>query len=291
MKKITMLFSLLAMVFLLSAKLTAQNTGITDKTSGITPQSVLQVHKDGTAAGTVIQVTNDATGAAANNGFQIGFDGSQNAYLLNNGGKVIIGGGSSSNTTVENDGTILLNDSATVWEDYRVTPLLRLNTDGSINSSAPAFNQIGTSSLYVFTFNDNTSDNVYFEIQMPHSWDEGTNIYPHVHWIPSDNQSGAVEWSLQYQWVNLGDAFSGTATTPVTGTQSVNNNQYKSFMTGLGGGISGTGKNISSILLCHLYRNANGSNTNDTYPASAYLLSVDIHYKINTMGSRGLTTK
>jgi hypothetical protein len=291
MKKITMLLSLLAMLSLLSAKSNAQNTGITDKPSGITPQNVLQVHKDGSSAGTVIQVTNDATGTAANSGFQIGFDGSQNAYLLNNGGKVIIGGGSSSNTTVENDGTIVLNDSATVWEDYRVTPLLRLNTDGTINNVGPTFTQIGSSGLYAYTFNDGTTDNVYFEIQMPHNWAEGTNIYPHVHWIPASNSSGTVEWSLQYQWVNLGGSFSGTATTPLTGTQAVDVNQYKSFMTGLGGGISGAGMEISSILLCHLYRVAGSGSVADTYPGSALLLSVDIHYKINTMGSRGLTTK
>jgi hypothetical protein len=291
MKKFTLLFSALITLLFLSVELKAQNTGITDKADGIIPTNVLQVHKDGTAGSTVIQVTNGATGIGSTDGFLIGLDDDQNAVLQNNSGKIIFGGGTSSNTTIEPDGTIILNDSATVYEDYRVTPLLRLNTDGTINNTGPTFTQIGSSGLYAFTFADGTTDNVYFEVQLPHNWDEGTNVYPHVHWIPATSGNGTVEWSLQYQWVNIGGSFSGTATTPVTGTQSVNGNQYQSFMTGLGGGINGTGKTISSILLCHLYRVAGSGSVADDYNGSALLLSVDFHYRINGMGSHSLTTK
>jgi hypothetical protein len=54
-------------------------------------------------------------------------------------------------------------------------------------------------------------------------------------------------------------------------------------------GIDGTGKRVSSILLCHFYRQ--GADATDTFAGSAALLSVDFHYEIDSFGSDGQYTK
>jgi len=52
---------------------------------------------------------------------------------------------------------------------------------------------------------------------------------------------------------------------------------------------SGTQDGLSSLLIGRLYRVGGG--TGDTYAASAALISIDIHYELNTIGSREMTTK
>lgn len=278
-----MLFSLLAMLFLLSAKVNAQNTGITDKAAGITPTNVLQVHKNDNS-GTNIQVTNTGTGEAVGDGVQIGVDASQNGFISNlESGKSIIIGGSTDNTTVASDGTISFSGAATVWEDVRVS----LQSRGT--SSAPIFSSF-LGGLYAWSFEDGTTDMLYFEVQMPHSWKEGTRIYPHVHWVgPASDASNTVVWNLEYLWVNINSIYS-TPTTNVSSNATAPGTAYTHVMTNIPvNGIDGTGKTISSILVCRLSRNATGGG--DTYNSNAFLLAFDIHYEINTVGSRDTSVK
>lgn len=56
-----------------------------------------------------------------------------------------------------------------------------------------------------------------------------------------------------------------------------------------GSGLDGTGKKISSILICRIWRNS--SNAADTYTDDAGLLSLDFHYQIDTVGSRAQYVK
>jgi hypothetical protein len=57
--------------------------------------------------------------------------------------------------------------------------------------------------------------------------------------------------------------------------------------------ITGTGKGISSMLACRIFR---GSDAQDTWVGTAsgslpLLLEVDFHYEIDTVGSRSSSSK
>jgi hypothetical protein len=54
-------------------------------------------------------------------------------------------------------------------------------------------------------------------------------------------------------------------------------------LTASNAGINGTGKKISSILICRIWRNS--SNSNDTYNADAGLLFLDFHIQVDGYGS------
>lgn len=142
-------------------------------------------------------------------------------------------------------------------------------------------------------------EEVFFNIQMPHSWHEGTGIYPHVHWTPSDNSDNpneCVKWGLEYTWANIDAVFpipsliytdatdDSTATTD--GGQLVANTHYVSRFTLPGNGfppLDGAGKLMSSVLVCRLFRNtADGS---DDYGYDAGLLEFDMHYEVDGHGS------
>jgi len=181
-------------------------------------------------------------------------------------------------TGIEAAGTLVFNGAAVVWEDLQV-PGMVVGT----GASAPDFiNFAGTTTLKVYGFDGgNTLEQVYFIAQTSHSRKVGSNIRAHVHWTPTTAGTGDVKWNLEYTWQNQSATFGASTTISVTapagGTAWYHT--YSAFPE-----IVGTGKEMSSILVCRLYRDP--SDVADTYAADAAFLSVDFHYILDTVGSR-----
>jgi hypothetical protein len=185
-------------------------------------------------------------------------------------------------TKIEADGSLMFEGDAVVWDDLRVSL-----DKGS--SSASLEYVWGGSGPQIWYFRDNEGlEAMSFVVQMPHSWKEGTMIYPHIHWLPKSSESGNVQWNLDYSWQNYDSATplvfpTYTTSTVVTSGPFVANTHRITSLTG-GTGLDGTGNKISSILICRIWRNS--SNGADTYRDDAGLLSLDFHYQIDTVGSR-----
>jgi len=173
----------------------------------------------------------------------------------------------------------------TQWEDFRVGMgafQFRGAADPSIDDWQPG--GAGRSFLaYAFK----TNDIVYFVIQMPHGWLQGSEIRAHVHWTPRDRgvteDAKTVEWTLDYSWANIGDAHPASTTVDMTDTCQGVNDEHLISPTGV---IDGAGKGLSSMLMCGLYKNGGTwvGNAAGTAPA---LLEFDIHYLRNSLGSDG----
>lgn len=200
-------------------------------------------------------------------------------------GGLVLGDGTN-NTTIETDGTISHNGTATVWDDLRIQILTR--TAGTTPTFDGGFG--GNANIFTYNFSDAATKSVYFEVQMPHSWKQGTTIYPHVHWAPEeDNASGNVcKWQLEYTWVNYQGTFGASSTYTMNGATDVANVKWKHYIAS-GAGISGTGKNISSMLICRLSRI--GGDAADNLSGDACLIAFDIHFEKDTEGSRTEYTK
>jgi hypothetical protein len=145
---------------------------------------------------------------------------------------------------------------------------------------APSISSRGVALRY---FRPGEINEVFFTLQMPHSWKEGSDIYPHVHWVPeSDLGVGeAVEWGLEYTWASIGSTFGDTTIissdvpeipNPTTGTHE---------LTRLGT-IDGSGETLSSMIVCRVFRDG----VSDNYSGNAGLMEIDFHYEIDTIGSR-----
>jgi len=186
------------------------------------------------------------------------------------------------NTKFEADGTLVFEGTAEVWDDLRVSL--------DKGSSSASLEYIwGSSGPQIWYFRNNEGlEMMSFVVQLPHSWKEGTTIYPHVHWLPKVSKTGNVEWNLDYSWQNYDPTTplvfpSYTTSTVVATGPFVANTHRITSLTG-GTGLDGSGKKISSILICRIWRNS--SNSADTYTDDAGLLSLDFHYQIDTVGSR-----
>ncbi|MBK6936810.1 MAG: hypothetical protein IPH18_07890 [Chitinophagaceae bacterium] len=177
----------------------------------------------------------------------------------------------------------LVGDGETRWDDLRVT------LDKGSNSAALDY-LTGSSGPQIWYFRNNQGvESMSFTVQLPHSWKEGTTIYPHLHWSPKSSASGNVEWNLEYSWANY-DASTPqvfpaitTSTVVAAGAFTANTHTITPLIAG-NAGIDGAGKKISSILICRLWRNS--GNTADTYNADAGVLFVDFHIQIDSWGSR-----
>ncbi|MFA5037701.1 MAG: hypothetical protein WC479_11060 [Candidatus Izemoplasmatales bacterium] len=181
-------------------------------------------------------------------------------------------------------GHATFSGSATVFDDLRTS-----GTSVKIGASAPDLVTFApaTTNLQLYGFDGiNTSEQVFFAIQLPHSYKEGTNITPHIHWSPTTADAGNVKWFLEYTWANNGVAFAAPTTITVTGaaggTAWMHNKHYFSD-------IVGTGKTISSMLICRLYRNP--ADAADTYEHDAALLEFDFHYEMDSVGSQTASSK
>ncbi len=205
---------------------------------------------------------------------------------IDESGNVFIGdAGITDYLKIEPDGTLEFNGNATVFDDLRV-PVTSVRVPGS---KAPTWVPYSAGKLLAFDYQAvaGNEEEISFVAQLPHSYKEGTNITPHVHWIPDVNDTGTARWGLIYEWVNRDGTFSGTTT--IYADQVIDqriNDQVKTFFSA----ISGAGKTISSTLICTLFRNSSHVN-DDLNGMDLLLLEIDFHFEMDMVGSRQILTK
>lgn len=196
-----------------------------------------------------------------------------------------------SNMVIEADGTLRMDNSATVWDDLMVYP--DATTKGG--SNPPVWgttfkkNSTGTSQgVYLWMFAYNTEQELYYTVQIPHDYKVGSDIFPHVHWTTvTGTPSGSnVVWGLEYTIVAIGGSFpttqtlqSGSVISSIGTPSGTGQHLINDF-----NAIDGTGLGISTVMVCRLYRAV--TDPADTFPNAVGFLGFDIHYELDTQGSR-----
>lgn len=191
------------------------------------------------------------------------------------------------------DGDELYPPQPVVWDDLR-TPGHDVRTSGS---SPPdmvgGFG--GNATLFTLQFDGvSTLEEVFFDVQLPHTWKQGSVIYPHVHFSPvstnsNDAVSRTVRFVLDYTWANVNDVFGVVSSVEMTKAFIPNASQWQHLIASNATGIDGSDKRISSVMKCRLYRDP--ANAADTYPQDVALNSFDIHFQVDSMGSVNEYTK
>jgi hypothetical protein len=164
------------------------------------------------------------------------------------------------------------------WDDLRVP-----GTSVRNGSSAPDLELFaGSATLYISSFaGSGPAEMVYFSVQMPHAWKEGSMIYPHVHWSPTTTGAGGVTWQLEY---TLASAVAGIfpASTTLASTSQTTETAWQHQITSFDG-IDMTGHTISTMIHCRLFRDP--AHSGDTYSSDAAFLEFDFHYNKDSTGS------
>lgn len=176
----------------------------------------------------------------------------------------------------------------TVWDDLRIIPG-NFQRAGVSDPTLSGWQPGGTGATFqVYKFQ--IDDEVFASCQMPHSYKEGTDLYFHIHWTPCDRgneESGnTVGWKVDYSIANPYGIFGSSGTVDLSST-CTGTDDYHERSSAVA--VSGTGLTISHIVMLRIYRSDTG--TDDTWAGitaaqSPALLEFDIHFEINTMGSR-----
>ncbi len=147
--------------------------------------------------------------------------------------------------------------------------------------------------------------NAFFHVQLPHSYQLGTAIEPHVHvrLLPGDEARAGQKLllELEYQWRNIGEPAAAdteirSINYPVQEEDLSGDNLLISF-----GMLEKPEAGISSMLSCRFSRITIDPGwedfwrprglSNDTFEGGLLFYEFDFHYQRDTLGSREIYTK
>lgn len=182
---------------------------------------------------------------------------------------------------INRNGVLRLVGGAAAYDDLRIDGL---TTTVGVVAPTDENGFLGDSNHYVRNFVHNQADEVQFTVQLPHSWSEGTTIHPHVHFSPWITNAGdaAARFVLEYYWANVNDAFPASPSMYTMTKNWTGDAQWNHLIAGGESGIDATGKTLSSILKCRLYRDNTVTNN---LAGKVTFLYFDIHFAVNSFGS------
>ena len=190
----------------------------------------------------------------------------------------VIAPGANATLGVVTAANFILSDTS--WDDLRF-PATSINPPGSVND-ADVDTTDGT-----LLFAANATEICVGVAQMPHAWKMGTDIEAHIHWSPTNTDTGDVYWRFEYEIQPIGGTFTGlTASNTLDTADGVaQKHQIHELATIDASAIT----TVSAIIKWKLSRV--GGDATDTYNADAKLLELDFHYQIDGFGSEEEYTK
>lgn len=188
--------------------------------------------------------------------------------------------------TIKGNEALTLQGDATQWDDLRF-PLQGQRLDVSAGRIDYNYDEC------TVDFQDNTrypNEVICFAAQMPHAKKMDSNAYVHLHWL--QNQNATPNWLIETWWYNNGDEVSSP-----TKTLSMWSSNELTYSSGTLAQITvfpvaspPANEMVSSILKIRLFRDTANASTlftgADPYIGTVQADELDIHYEINTFGSK-----
>jgi hypothetical protein len=189
-------------------------------------------------------------------------------------------------TEIEDDGSLIAHGDATMWDDQHID-WGQLSSGGWFGNDFAQPVELASGIAIEFENSTSSGYKTCFNVQLYHRYTEGSDIEFHIHIRDNGTGTGNAVFKLTYQWANAEATFPSSTT--VTKTIAIDGTDGRHQMEEIASTISGTGKTISSILMCTLERLA--SDSNDTFSGSVYVIAIDFHIETNSLGSKEQTTK
>jgi len=168
-----------------------------------------------------------------------------------------------------------------VWKDL----VASLGNAKSTGGAAPEWAQIDGSVFYGHLFTKSKVAELQAVMHFNHDYALGTDIYPHVHWMPTTTAGGVVRFviSASYAKGHQQAAFNMASPVQVIIEQTVTTG---ALMHHVAEGILTAFTTVlepDGIIYLHVIRDIN--HVNDTYPDTLILFNMDIHYQANMIGT------
>lgn len=181
-----------------------------------------------------------------------------------------------------------------LWDD-QMSFAVRLAGARDPSFSKVGDNGLGSRGVYAYIFDDQAVNEreVFFDVQVPHAWLEGSAVHPHIHWTPSVNGGAGekVQWGLEYYVVDIGDVLGNTTIIYAKQHDPADASLVakKHYLTEWAP-IAMAGLTLSNCWRVRMFRNSSDA-VNDTYTGDARMFSFDLHIQKDALGSRQETVK
>ena len=182
------------------------------------------------------------------------------------------------------DKTLILDE--TVYKDINIAGYLL----GKPSASYPGTDTFRTSTptdtgIETYAFAEDEKVHGGFELQ--HDYKEGTDLVFHVHFqiIAAPTGTDNVQWRLAY--VVMRDGVTLTTVTTIDSPDTAVDTQYRAYRSDFGA-ITGTTFKIGDQFMFALTR---VSATGDAFAGDALIETAGIHYEVDTLGSRTISSK
>lgn len=180
---------------------------------------------------------------------------------------------------------IELQGNTTVWQDENIGGAVLLAVPG-LAPGVVSLVSTGGANTGISTYGVAVGEAVSGVIEIPHKYYKGTDIQCHVHWQGLTAPSGVdyVKWKLKYIVNENGLVVPATTAIYVEDSIATQALQQRSDFPF----ISGSGIDIGNQFAFTLRR---VTSSGDAYAGEAALMTIGIHYQVNTMGSRTINEK
>jgi len=199
-------------------------------------------------------------------------------------GSIRVGHGANRVEITTGLGPRLIGDS-TVYDDLRI-PLTSVKVGGA--GKDPTYAQV-INNIRAPVFSNGASQNLHFVSQVPHSWMNGGELQPHIHWMPTvANATGFCRWDLEYVVADINATFQVEPIRAV-GSTAMDGVAFKHISTELGEGnvVGSKLTGVSGIIAGRIiYRGDVGDHGEDVAG-----LELDFHFEKDSMGSEKEKTK
>lgn len=187
--------------------------------------------------------------------------------------------------TVKTDSQRTLFLERACYRDEYPTPLVKA---GGASAPDDVAYTIGGVETTRYSFDGNaTEERISGSFEIPHDYKFGGAIEVHIHWLPSTNGTGNVQWFFDWCYMGVGSAPQAETTLSVIDAVSTNQqffHKIKAF-----GNLPVNGYALGDKILFTLRRTPNGAN--DTYADDAILEQIALHVPVDTFGSRQIYAK
>ncbi len=174
----------------------------------------------------------------------------------------------------------------TAWEDLRFSVLsLRVGPTADPDFTQLRDDSSSSTGVFAYDFDASTEEQSHGNAQLPHAWEPGTVIKPHVHGTVKSTEIAQVCWGLEYV-VLTSDTIPFTTIiyidTVTTGNDTLY--AYKEYIWAFPT-IDMSGYSESANISFRIFRDADADGGTDDYTADATLIEFDIHYIKNKLGT------
>ena len=212
------------------------------------------------------------------------------------GTDIVIGVESSASKSITAE-KILMTQSLTAadvrWKSNRVSPLSS-KVGGSRDPDFAKFSDDGSGSqgVFLYHFDDTTEEELYVDVQANPDYKEDTAFYIQIWWIPKSNGGVGekVSWGVEFNIAEPGGVFGNTtlfySNIPLPNGDLIANRLYYTEIA-----IPAFTVSVGASSAARIFRDATGAGEIDDYTDDAMLISVEVKYEIDALGSSTRTVK